>query len=156
MNPQALRNRPTGNVNQLDEVKGQYQGGSFKTRINHLQAELEDVMKMRQVGKYSGRHKGEGEKEQCPRCTYEKHKVGQKCPAGDRTCNTCGDRGHFGISRLCKKKKKDARRVKETTKEDSDTEEEKEVNRVIRDQVWPLARCGTSQRCGGSSAMTPT
>ena len=38
------------------------------------------------------------------------------------------------------KKKKDARRVKEelkeTTKEDSDTKEEKEVNRVIRDQVW--------------------
>ena len=67
--------------------------------------------------------------------------MGQKCPAEDRTCNTCGDRGHFGMSRLCKKKKKkDARRVKEelkeTTKEDSDTEEEKEVNRVFRDQVW--------------------
>ena len=43
--------------------------------------------------------------------------------------------------RLCKKKKKVTRRVKEeleeTTSEDSDTEEEKEVNRVFRDQVWP-------------------
>ena len=26
---------------------------------------------------------------------------------------------------------------KETYSEDSDTEEEKEVNRVVRDQVWP-------------------
>ena len=46
------------------------------------------------------------------------------------------------MSKLCKKKKKKAtRRVKEereeTTSEDSDMEEEKEVNRVVRDQVWP-------------------
>ena len=99
-------------------------------------------MKLRQVGKYSGRHRGEEEKEQCPRCTYEKHEAGQRCPAEERTCNTCGDRGHFGMSKLCKKKKKKAtRRVKEereeTTSEDSDMEEEKEVNRVVRDQVWP-------------------
>ena len=59
-----------------DEVKGLYQGGSFEVRINHLQAELEDVMKLKQVGKYSGRHKGKEEKEQCPRCTYEKHDAG--------------------------------------------------------------------------------
>ena len=85
------------------------------------------MMKLRQVGKYSGRHKGEGEKVQCPRCMYEKHEAGQKCPAEERTCNTCGDRGHFGMSKLCKKKKKKkaARRVKEeqkeTTSKDSDT-----------------------------------
>ena len=80
-------------------------------------------MKLRQVGKYSGRHRCEGEKEQCPRCTYEK---GQKFPAEERMCNTCGDRGHFGMSKLCKKKKKASRRVKEereeTTSEDSKSE----------------------------------
>ena len=41
--------------------------------------------------------------------------------------------------RLCKKKKKVTRRVKEelkeTTSEYSDTEEEKEVNRVVRDKL---------------------
>ena len=141
-NAKVLQNRPTRNVNRLDEVEGQYQGGSIAARINHLQAELEDVMKLRQVDKYSVRHKGEGEKEQCPRCTCKKHKAGQKCPAEKRTCNTSGDRGHFGTSKLCKKKKKKAaRRVKEereeTTSEDGDTEEKKEVNRVVRDQVWP-------------------
>ena len=108
-------------------MEGQYKGCSLEARMNHLQVEMEEVMKLRQVGKYSSRHKGEREKEQCPRCTYEKHKVGQKCPAEERTCNTCGDRGHFGMSRLCKKKKKKAARrvkkeLKETTSEDSDTE----------------------------------
>ena len=45
------------------------------------------------------------------------------------------------MSKMCKKKKKYVRRVKkekkETTSEDSDTEKEKEVNWVVRDQVWP-------------------
>ena len=73
------------------------------------------------------------------RCTYEKHEAGQKCPAEERTCNTCWDSSHFGKSKLCSKKKKKATRwvkeeLKETTSEDSDTEEEKEVNRVVRDQ----------------------
>ena len=88
-------------------MEGKYKGGSIDARINHLQAELEDVMKLRQVGKYSGRHKGE-EKEQCTRCTYEKHEEGQRCPAEERKCNTCGDRGHFGMSKMCKNKKKAA------------------------------------------------
>ena len=138
-----MRNRPT---NWLEEVEGQYKGGSLEARMNHLQVEMEEVMKLRQVSKYRGRHKGEGEKEQCPRCTYKKHKAGQKCPAEERTCNTCGGRGHFGMSKMCKKKKKDVRRVKkekkESTSEDSNTEEEMEVNRVVRDKVWP----GTSSK----------
>ena len=46
------------------------------------------------------------------------------------------------MSRLCKKKKKKAARrvkeeLKETTSEEMDTKEEKEINRVVRDQVWP-------------------
>ena len=130
----------------MDEVKGQYQDCSIVARINHLQAELEDVMKLKQRGMYSGRHKvkGEGEKEQCPRCTYEKHEAGQKCPAEERMCNTCRDK-------LCKKKA--ARRVKEereeTTSEDSDLKEEKEVNRVVRDRGWP----GTSPKAKRKSKV---
>ena len=148
---EALRNRPTGNVNRLDEVEGQCQGGSFEARINHLQTELEDMIWLRQVGKYSGRHKGNGEMEQCQRCTYEKHEAGQKCPAEERTCKTCGERGQFVMSKL--RKKKAARRVKEeqkdTTSEDSDIEDKKEVNRVVRDQVWP----GTSDKAKRRSFM---
>ena len=59
----------------------------------------------------------------------------------DRACNTCGDRRHFGMSKLCRKKKKATRRVKEeqkeTSSESSDSKGEQEVNRVIWDQVWP-------------------
>ena len=137
-NAEAIRNRPTGNVNRLEDKEVQYKGGSLEARMNHLMEEMEEVRKLKQIGKYSSRHKGEGEKEQCPRCTYERHESGQKCPAEDRTCNTCGDKGHFGMSKLCrKKKKKAARRVKEeqreTSSESSDTEGEQEVNRVIRE-----------------------
>ena len=137
-NAEVIRNRPTRNVNRLDKEEVQYKGGSLEARMNHLMEEMEEVRKLRQIGKYSGRHKGEGEKEQCPRCTYKRHEAGQKCPAEDRTCNTCGDKGHFGMSKLCRKKKmKAARRVKEeqqeTSSESSDTEWEQEINRVIQD-----------------------
>ena len=92
------------------------------------------MRKLKQVGRYSGRHRGEGEKDQCPRFTYKRHEAGQKCPAEERSCNTCGE------------KKKTARRVQEeqrdTSSESSDTEGEQEVNRVIRKRAWP----GTSSR----------
>ena len=46
------------------------------------------------------------------------------------------------MSKMCRKKKKKAVRLvkeeqKETTSEDSDTKEEKEVNWVVGDQLWP-------------------
>ena len=92
-NAEALRNRPTGNVNRLDEVKGQYKGGSLEARMNHLQVEMEEVMKLRQVGKYSGRHKGEGEKEQCPRSTRRyrsaRQRRGRTTPAGTGATLAC-------------------------------------------------------------------
>ena len=46
-NAEALRNRPTGNVNQMDEVEEQqHRGGDIGARIGRLQVELEDVKKM--------------------------------------------------------------------------------------------------------------
>ena len=117
----------------------QCRGGSLEARMNHLQEEMEEVRKLKQIGKYSGRHKGEGEKDQCQKCVY-KHEPGQKCPADNRTCNRCRDKGHFITSKLCRKKKA-AWRVKEeqkeTSSESSNFEGEQDVNRVIRDQVWP-------------------
>ena len=52
------------------------------------------------------KHKRKGEKGQCLRCTYEKYKAEQKCQVEERMCNTCGDRVHFGMSRMCRKKKR--------------------------------------------------
>ena len=94
---------------------------------------MEDVKKMLKGGKHSGGHREE-EQEQCPRCTYEQHKAGQWCPAEARRCNTCGVRGHFERSRMCRRKRKATRRVKEEREETNsgDSETQKEVNRIDR------------------------
>ena len=96
-NAEALQARPTRHINRLDKVEGQYQGGGIDARINHLQAELEDMMKLRQVGKYSGRHRGEEEKEQCPRCTYEKQEAGR----GDRRTRASATPAGTGATSGC-------------------------------------------------------
>jgi hypothetical protein len=135
-----MRSRPTGNIHRLEMEEAQYRGGNLEARKNHLREELEEVRKLKQVGRYSGRHKGEGEKDQCPRCTYERHEAGQKCPAEERSCNTCGEKGYFATTKMCTKKKT-ARRFQEeqrdTSSESSDTEGEQEVNRVIWERAWP-------------------
>ena len=127
-------------------LAGPMWAGTLEARENHLKEELEEVRRLRQVGNYSGRHKGEGEKDQCPRCTYERHKAGQRCPAEDRPCKGCGEKGHFRAANMCtKKKKKTTRRRKEEPKDtssesSSDDEEEKEVNRVVQERVGPGTR----------------
>ena len=67
----------------------QHKGGNIKARIEHLQAQLEYVVKILKGGKHKAQ--GGGEQERCPRCTYERHEAGQRCPAEERGCNTCGD-----------------------------------------------------------------
>ena len=52
-NVEAMQARPHSNVHKVEERL--YQGGDMDARINYLQAELEDVMKIRQSGIYSGR-----------------------------------------------------------------------------------------------------
>ena len=139
-NAEALQAGPTRSVNRLNKVEEQQRRGSdIDARIGHLQAELEYMMKLLMGGKHSGRHKKEEEREQCPRCTYERHEVGQWCPAEVRRCNTCGVRGHFGRSRMCKRKRKAAGMVKEEREETSsrNSESDEEVNRIDRDRGWP-------------------
>ena len=150
-NAEAMRNRPTGNVHRLEMEEMQYRGGHLDAQENHLREELEEVRKLKQVGKYSGRHKGEGEKDNCPKCSYERHEGAQRCPAEDRTCNECGEKGHFRASKMCpKKKKKTTRRVKEETKDtssesSSDDDEEQEVNKISLERVWPGTRASARQ-----------
>ena len=140
-NVEAMQARPSHNVHRVEDREQLYQGGDLDAKINHLHAELAEVMKVRQSGKYSSRFRREDGKEpgkeQCPRCTYQ-HGEGARCPAEGQECNNCGKLGHFDKSRMCtKNKKKAARRVKEVkeepeTTEDSGSEEEEEVCRIVR------------------------
>ena len=151
-NAEGLRAR-TDTVNRVEEGKERHKGGKREARINHLQAELKEldpeleVRKVRQSGKYSSRHKkGETEdEEECPKCTYDKHLEGTRCPAERRTCNQCGEIGHFAYSKMCTRATK-ARKIKRVEEESSsyseDSEEEErryEVNRIRVRQAtqWP-------------------
>ena len=151
-NAEGLRPR-TDNINRVEEGKERHKGGKREARINHLQAELEEldpeleVRKVRQSGKYSSRHKkGDTEdEEECPKCTYDKHLEGTRCPAERRTCNQCGEFGHFAYSKMCTMatKARKIKRVKEESSsysEDSEEEERRyEVNRIrVRQGTqWP-------------------
>ena len=159
INADAIRCRPTSNINRLEEEEeGEYRGGTREARINHLQQEMEEkqelIWKLKKIGKYSGRNKGDNGKERSPKCTYEKHMGSRTCPAEDKKCNTCDERGHFTGSKLCagKRKKKSAMRVREeqseldTSSESSDTEGEEKVNRVLRERMWPGSRAAASIR----------
>ena len=109
-NTEAIRARPAQNVNRVEDREEEHQGGILEARINHLQAELEEleVRKIRQSGKYSSRYKGEETKEQCPPCTYQ-HGGGARCPAEGRECRECGKTGHFVKSKMCSKRKSTTR-----------------------------------------------
>ena len=41
----------------------------------------------------------------CLYCGYEHHRRGQSCPARDTTCRRCGQKGHWGKSRICPKRR---------------------------------------------------
>jgi hypothetical protein len=50
-NAEVIWNRPTGNVNWVEGKEAQYKGGSLEARMNHLQEEMEEVRKLKQIGK---------------------------------------------------------------------------------------------------------
>ena len=148
-NVEAMQPRGVHHVNRLEEGEEPLGGGELDARLNFLQAELEDVMRIRKNGKYSGRYKSATaeEKDPCHKCTYQ-HGENSSCPAEGRRCNECGKLGHFSRSTLCKSKKKSAatRRVKEEEKpsesEDSSTEEEavQRIGEVPHERQWPGVR----------------
>ena len=133
-------------------------------RINYLQAELEDVMKIRQSGKYSGRSTSSKEeaKSKCRKCTYE-HGEGNRCPAEGRKCNVCGADGHFARSPLCTgsvntntQGRSTTRRVEEQDRHQdnsSDSEEDSVVKRVTMvDTMQGRTWLGGTEPGGGDSA----
>ena len=52
-NVEAIQARPHTTAHRVEEKL--YQGGDLDVRINYLQAELEDVMKISKSGRYSSR-----------------------------------------------------------------------------------------------------
>ena len=66
-----------------------------------------------------------------PRC-----EGGERCPARTRTCNKCGEFGHFGKSTLCKGRMKGLRKVQE------EASSEEEVIRLKEEVVAGVTRVG--------------
>ena len=145
-NVEAMQQKTSASTNRIASEEAEMQGGDLEARVNHLQAELADVMKLRSSGKYSTKFKQGGSKTKCPNCTFQHWEEG-KCPAKGRTCNSCGKEGHYSKSQTCKKSKKvTARRVEQeqtekepTTESDSSDSEEEQTYRVQthREKEWP-------------------
>ena len=130
-NVEAMQAKPTS-VNRLAHM-GRIPTSDLDSRIDHLQSELDEVMRIRQSGKYSNRFRSEDSpkpKKKCQKCTYN-HAEGL-CPAEGRMCNACGQEGHFSRSRLCRSsrgyksgsRKSTTRRVIEDTPTPSEESEE--------------------------------
>jgi hypothetical protein len=120
-NVEAMQAKGVSQVKKMDGKERSYSEGDMDSRINELQAELEDVMRVRKNGKYSGRFNKEDKesRKDCQKCTY-KHGKERKCPAEGRKCNKCQVEGHFAGSALCRGKPiQDARRVEDETDSDS-------------------------------------
>ena len=67
------------------------------------------------------RDKRQGEKERkCKKCLLARCEGGEKCPAKTRSCNRCGEMGHFSKSTLCKGKTKGLRKVQEEESSEED------------------------------------
>jgi hypothetical protein len=120
-NMEAMQARPHGNVHRVEDRDNQ--GGDLDAKINHLQEELKEVMRVRKSGKYSGRFSQDNSKgDKCKKYTYE-HGEG-RCPVDGRRCNVCGGEGHFAKS-LCSGQKPSRRettnrRVEEVGRQDED------------------------------------
>ena len=130
--------------------------GELEARIDHLQAELSNVMQIKKAGRYSTRYSGEKRKEtgpRCSRCTYN-HAPDASCPAQSRTCNTCGKTGHFSRSIECKGDKKSGTKrsytmkrveyeVSDTESENSDIDQQGQGAAIVRrigtdsSRAWP-------------------
>jgi hypothetical protein len=61
-----MRSRPTGNVHRLEKEEAQYRGGNLEARENHLREELEEVRKLKQVGRIAAGTEGRGRRTNAP------------------------------------------------------------------------------------------
>ena len=67
------------------------------------------------------KEKRQGEEERkCKKCLLARCEGAEKCPAKTRTCNRCGELGHFSKSMLCKGKTKGLRKVQEEESSEED------------------------------------
>ncbi|XP_065081990.1 uncharacterized protein K02A2.6-like [Ochlerotatus camptorhynchus] len=88
-----------------------------------------------------------GRRNRCYRCNRPSHRSGTTCPALDKNCNGCGERGHF-IASCRKRRVNNVRRDTESNPAgwtDEENEEKKQVNILSLNDV--LINC-----CVGSSS----
>ncbi len=67
---------------------------------NNVQA-----VKQRSRGRSKGRGQEQKQEGKCFNCGRDRHKSKDECPAKDKTCNACKEKGHF--ANVCPKKKKE-------------------------------------------------
>ena len=142
-NVEAMRARPTTNVNRVTEGST-----DIYSQVEALRAELE-VMRVKQVGKYSRKYKPPdtiGQRDRrCEKCNYQ-HDQSRRCPADGKRCNVCAMEGHFARSPLCKAQTKPqytTKWVEDETPTPSDSDDDSAtVARIERS--WPGVRKGTN------------
>ena len=124
-------------------------------KINLLRARMEEleVYKIKQAGRYSQRYRPpqeSAEKQRCKKCTFS-HRPDRRCPADGRTCDSCGQEGHFAKSELCKKsgdsqhntanmKKKSTGRQYKLEEEYAEASEGEEAEETDQDKSHTLYR----------------
>ena len=145
---------PTYRVQEYGELDPE--AAEVDARINLLRAEMEEleVHKLRQAGKYSQRYKPSSnesdEKQRCKKCTFT-HRSDRRCPADGRSCDSCGQEGHFAKSPLCKKsgnaqsssnlkKKQQTGRQYKVENENTEASEEEEGEETDPGKHQPLYR----------------
>ena len=136
VNAEALRNRPTGSVNRLDEEEVQYKGGNIEARMNHLMVELEEVRKLRQVQRQAQGRGGEGA---VPKMHVREARGRTEVPGGGQDMQRLRGQGPLWHVQAVQKKEEEGCEASqggaETSSESRDTEWEQEINRVIWDYV---------------------
>ena len=86
-NVEAMQSKPQSQVKRMERMDRKESESDVDERIDYLQRELEDVMRIRKAsGKYSGRAAKESGKGKCKSCTYE-HDSSRRCPAEGRKCH---------------------------------------------------------------------
>ena len=77
-----------------------------------------------------------GEEKRCTRCLLARCEGSDRCPAKTRSCNKCGELGHFSKSILCKGKAKGLRKVQE------EESSEEDVPRLEEETVAGVTKVG--------------
>ena len=145
-NVEAMRAKTSSTVNRVTD-----RDTDVQKQLDELRTEM-DIMRVRHIGKYSRRFKStepmakKGSRNQpCARCNY--HHNGRKCPAEGKTCNECGEEGHFARSQYCKTQFKRTSTTRRINEDASDSEDDRDQTQTVSriDSYWPGVQEGVTR-----------